>query len=157
MKYILIFLSIIFLISCGKWERYVQSKCHTSTHDSTYSVETLIHDTTFVNVPYSELLFDTVANDIPYNVVIHHEEKKNGLNASFDIKHSKITFRCVQDSLKVEIDYLKKQIETVKSSTVEVFIPCDLKHHSGWDSFCNWFTGLSLFFALVWVVIRALK
>lgn len=154
MRKIVIILVIIFgLSSCNAWNKYVQSKCQ--RNDSTYVIETTKWDTAIVYSPYEDITFDTTSNEIPPNVVIHHSEKKGGLNASFTIKNSKITFKCSEDSLKHEIAYLQKQIESHKVQTTYVY--CEKDHVTAWLQFCFWHTILSWCLVIIWVIIKAFR
>lgn len=117
-KLLVMLTTFVSLTSCNV-EKYCQERFPAKTSDSTTTVIEYVpvHDTLYLG--YNELLFDTVT-EIPPNVLIHHEEKKGRLNASFDIKKGRITFKCSEDSLAHIIDGLRKEITiTQKSSSVE--------------------------------------
>lgn len=81
--------------------------------------------------------------------------KKNGIKEEIKGNYKHLVFTCKDDSLKQVIEGLNTSI--TKKETKVVTEKCALKHHSGWDSFCNWFTVIVLSSLGLFFGIKALK
>ena len=153
MRNLILFCFIFSLCSCNIGRRYCDKHFPLEHKDSTYVEAQWIHDT--IPMPYEVISWDTVTL-IPPNIEIHHSTHKGGLIASIDISKGKLTYKCETDSLTCIIDSLK-QITSYHNVTDTKMIICDKRHHSGWDSFTNYFTIFFILIAFIWVVIKAFR
>lgn len=159
-KYLLIasVLIVSVLSSCSKYQAKMQKKwCNVSVHDSTYTEVTHILDTTFVQIPFSELTFDTTDTRLPYDLTIEHKENKGSLNAFFSIKHQKIKFECNVQPYIDTVAFLRDQISNYHLKVETKLIPCDRKHKTSYDYACEWIAPILLAFILIYIVIKAFK
>lgn len=160
LKYVLIASVLIALVlsSCTAFKAHqIKKWCNSTIHDSAYTEVTHILDTTFVQIPFAELTFDTTDTRLPYDITIEHKESKGSLNGSFSIKHQKVSFECNVQPYIDTVAFLRNHIKTFQSKIETKYIDCDKKHHTGWDSFCNYHTIITWCLFIIAVLIWVFK
>lgn len=151
-----LFIAVIILSSCSTQQRCARLYPQ-QIKDSVFQwVSTETYCDSF-KIPYQELVFDTTADEIPKSLVIHHSQTKGHLTQTLNIKNGKITQRCVSDSLTEYIEFQRKTFHEKELRLQTQMIPCDKKHHTGWDSFCNYFTVISVSLLFIWYIVKVCR
>lgn len=159
-KLIYIFLVCQFLTSCKTVENYCNTHYPATIKDSIWEVKEYVceHDT--VPIPLRSINWDTTY-DFSQSVVLHIEKKQNGLTSILNIKNGKINVLCEADSLRMVIEQMREKDSNFELKTATKYLPCEKKHHSSWDTFCNWHTVISWILVFICVVgycwIKAFK
>lgn len=133
--------------------------CATCQH--TDSLTVLKHDTIIVRDTTLFLSFqgDTVQIPCPEAKPFDIIKKLNGIKTEVRSNGKKVECICSDDSLKLVIAKIRtdhySEIYSIKNETHT--IDCQKRHHTGWDTFCNWFTLIGLFCFAIVVVIGVLQ
>lgn len=86
-------------------------------------------------------------------------KKRNGIVSELKSNGKVIECLCKDDSLLLVIKGIRAdhfaEIDSTKSETR--LLNCDKEHHTGWDTFCNWFTIITLSICIGATVVFAFK
>lgn len=154
----LILLSALFILAMfsrcesPKHIAKMQRKYCPVTSDSIHTIVTRHDSLIYINSEPFSFGMETPCDTF---IKIDTTVKKNGIKERIQANYKRMIFTCNDDSLKQIIKGLNQTIE--KKEIVVHTEKCNLKHHTGWDSFCNYFTIIVLVLALIYIVIKIIK
>ena len=127
--------------------------------DSIVYKDSLIYVPKIINTPiYLEnpckLLCDSLGNLKKVNITTN----KGGLKSTVKTLGNGLIIECETDSLKARIKWLEHNLTITEKSHTEntIKIPCELKHRTGFDSFCRWYFFITFSLILIILALRFL-
>ncbi len=161
----LISIGLIALFGCNSPKHIAKmQRLYCPTVSDSVTSKTIIkverHDSTiYITTPAESIYIASPCDSLLKGKTFDIKQTQNGIKEEIKGDSKGFTFNCATDSLIDVIHGLNVKV-TENNSRVETKViqeACTRKHHTGWDTFCNWVTiivlSLSLLF-LVWQIAK---
>lgn len=146
--------SIVLATSCRHCPDLVSSTTTSTTTDSSWSKQSVKHDTVYSSVPGPTIVLpgpcDSLCDKNGKLKNFHRETKKNGIIGSIKTNTltNSLSVDCREDSLKRVIDSITiintRLIRENTDTRDVVSLPCDKEHRNWIDRLARWWLWISL-------------